>query len=81
MWQILTAREARVLFRHIAGGQQWVFPNLADLMAKASPPRSGDMLAGLGAENATQRVAARMALADLPLARFLSEALVPYDED
>lgn len=81
MWQILTAREARVLFRHIAGGQQWVFPNLADLMAKASPPRSGDMLAGLGAENATQRVAARIALSDLPLARFLSEALVPYDED
>ena len=60
--QVLTAREARALFRHLAGGQQWVFPDLADLMAKASPPRSGDMLAGLGAESATQRVAARMAL-------------------
>ena len=79
--QVLTAREARALFRHLAGGQQWVFPDLADLMAKASPPRSGDMLAGLGAESATQRVAARMALADLPLARFLSDALVPYEED
>jgi ethanolamine ammonia-lyase large subunit len=69
------------LYRHIAGGQQWVFRDLADLMAKASPQRSGDMLAGLGAESATQRVAARMALADLPLASFLSQALVPYEED
>ena len=78
---VLTPREARVLFRHLAGGQQWVFPDLADLMAKASPPRSGDLLAGLGAESATQRVAARMALADLPLAHFLSDALVPYEAD
>jgi ethanolamine ammonia-lyase large subunit len=69
------------LYRHIAAGQQWVFADLADLMAKASPLRSGDMLAGLGAHSATQRVAARMALADTPLAAFLSEALVPYEED
>jgi len=69
------------LYRHIAGGQQWVFRDLADLMAKASSLRSGDMLAGLGAESATQRVAARMALADAPLAAFLSEALVPYEDD
>ena len=69
------------MYRHIAAGQQWVFADLADLMAKASPLRSGDMLAGLGAESATQRVAARMALADTPLAAFLSEALVPYEDD
>ena len=69
------------MYRHIAAGQQWVFADLADLMAKASPLRSGDMLAGLGAQSATQRVAARMALADTPLAAFLSEALVPYEED
>lgn len=50
-------------------------------MAKASPPRSGDMLAGLGAESTTQRVAARMALADTPLAAFLSEVLIPYEQD
>jgi ethanolamine ammonia-lyase large subunit len=50
-------------------------------MAKASSLRSGDMLAGLGAKSATQRVAARMALADAPLAAFLSEALVPYEDD
>ena len=58
-----------------------MFRDLADLMAKASSLRSGDMLAGLGAESATQRVAARMALADAPLAAFLSEALVPYEDD
>ena len=69
------------MYRHIAAGQQWVFADLADLMAKASPLRSGDMLAGLGAQSATQRVAARMALADTPLAAFLSEALVPYEDD
>ena len=69
------------MYRHIAAGQQWVFADLADLMAKASSLRSGDMLAGLGAESATQRVAARMALADTPLAAFLSEALVPYEDD
>ncbi len=69
------------MYRHIAAGQQWVFADLADLMAKASSLRSGDMLAGLGAQSATQRVAARMALADTPLAAFLSEALVPYEDD
>lgn len=69
------------MYRHIAGGQQWVFRDLADLMAKASTLRSGDMLAGLSAESATQRVAARMALADAPLADFLCEALVPYEDD
>ena len=58
-----------------------MFRDLADLMAKASPLRSGDMLTGLGAESETQRVAARMALADAPLAAFLSEALVPYEDD
>ena len=58
-----------------------MFRDLADLMAKASPLRSGDMLGGLGAESETQRVAARMALADAPLAAFLSEALVPYEDD
>ena len=58
-----------------------MFRDLADLMAKASSLRSGDLLAGLGAESATQRVAARMALADAPLAAFLSEALVPYEDD
>ena len=50
------------MYRHLAEGQHWLFPDLADLRAKASPPRTGDMLAGVGAERATQRVAARMAM-------------------
>jgi ethanolamine ammonia-lyase large subunit len=65
----------------MAGGQTWTFRDLRDLMAKATPLRSGDVLAGLAAESAAERVAARMALADLPLATFLSEALVPYETD
>jgi ethanolamine ammonia-lyase large subunit len=51
------------------------------LLAAASPPRSGDVLAGIAAESAEQRVAARYGLADLPLAAFLSEMVVPYEAD
>ena len=50
-------------------------------MARATPARSGDRLAGIAAGSAEERVAARMALADLPLRRFLDEALVPYEAD
>ena len=50
-------------------------------MAKASPPRSGDVLAGIAAANARERVAAQMVLADVPLRRFLEEPLVPYETD
>ena len=57
------------------------FADLRDLMAKASPYRSGDALAGLAAESAEQRAAAQMTLADLPLRTFLQQALVPYEED
>jgi ethanolamine ammonia-lyase large subunit len=55
--------------------------NLRELLAKASPERSGDRLAGLAAANAEERVRARMALADVPLRRFLAEPLIPYEED
>ena len=50
-------------------------------MAKATPLRSGDQLAGVAAENATERVAAQMALADVPLKQFLTEALISYEQD
>jgi len=66
--------------QHLAG-QHWQFKSLADLMAKASPARSGDQLAGLAAESDVQRVAAQMTLADLPLSTFLNEALIPYESD
>ncbi len=58
-----------------------VFADLKTLMAKASPARSGDDLAGISAASAEERMAARMALADVPLTRFLEEALIPYEDD
>jgi ethanolamine ammonia-lyase large subunit len=57
------------------------FKTLANLMAKATPPRSGDYLAGVAAANHLERVAAQWVLADLPLKQFLNEALVPYETD
>ncbi|MGA2550407.1 MAG: ethanolamine ammonia-lyase subunit EutB [Burkholderiaceae bacterium] len=57
------------------------FPDLKALLAKASPARSGDELAGLAADSEQERMAARLALADVPLERFLSEALIPYEQD
>ena len=66
---------------HQIGTQRFHFDDLRSLMARASPLRSGDQLAGVAAENAQERVAAQMALAELPLSRFLSDALVPYEDD
>ena len=62
-------------------GTLYAFPDLRDLMAKASPPRSGDRLAGIAAQSAAERVAAQMALADVALATFLDEVVVPYEND
>jgi ethanolamine ammonia-lyase large subunit len=63
------------------GVTRYVFPDLKTLLARASPPRSGDRLAGVAAQSAQERVAAQMALADLPLAAFLNEAIIPYEDD
>jgi ethanolamine ammonia-lyase large subunit len=68
-------------YRHAIGNTAYVFNDLRDLLAKASPPRSGDRLAGVAAENAEQMVAARIALADVPLKQFLTEAVIPYEAD
>jgi ethanolamine ammonia-lyase large subunit len=54
---------------------------LKALLAKATPLRSGDQLAGIAAESAEERVAAQMALADTPLSRFLNDLLIPYESD
>jgi ethanolamine ammonia-lyase large subunit len=62
-------------------GTRWAFADLKTLLAKASPARSGDVLAGIAAQSAIERVAAQMALADLPLKAFLNVDLVPYEED
>lgn len=62
-------------------GERFRFETLKELLACASPDRSGDHLAGLAATSATQRVAAQIALADLPLTHFLIEAVIPYEDD
>jgi ethanolamine ammonia-lyase large subunit len=68
-------------FSHIVGTRTYGFRDLKDLMAKATPARSGDALAGLAAASAEERVAAQMTLAALPLTTFLNEVLVPYEID
>ncbi|MEA2892270.1 MAG: ethanolamine ammonia-lyase large subunit [Bradyrhizobium sp.] len=70
-----------MIYRHAIAAHSYVFHDLRDLLAKATPPRSGDRLAGLAAETAEQMIAARMALADLPLKQFLQETVVPYEDD
>lgn len=68
-------------YQHTINSHTWAFADLRELMAKASPARSGDELAGIAASDAVERMAARMCLADVPLARFLDEALIPYECD
>jgi len=68
-------------YRHSIDATTYVFDDLCDLLAKATPPRSGDRLAGIAADTAEQMVAARMALSELPLARFLNETVIPYEDD
>jgi ethanolamine ammonia-lyase large subunit len=62
-------------------GRTWTFPDLKTLLAKASPLRSGDELAGVAAANAEERVAAQWALSEVPLSDFLHEPVVPYETD
>ena len=63
------------------GSRSYTFSDLKDLLAKASPARSGDYLAGIAASTDEERMAARFCLADVPLARFLAEPVVPYEAD
>jgi ethanolamine ammonia-lyase large subunit len=70
-----------MVYRHAIDATTYTFDGLRDLLAKATPPRSGDRLAGVAAESAEQMVAARMALAEVPLKQFLNEVVIPYEED
>ncbi|MCB1503564.1 MAG: ethanolamine ammonia-lyase subunit EutB [Hyphomicrobiaceae bacterium] len=63
------------------GNTRYSFPTLKSLLAKASPPRAGDRLAGVAAATAEENVAAKLALADVPLSRILAEPLIPYEDD
>ena len=68
-------------YAHTVGGTAWRFADLKDLLAKATPLRSGDVLAGIAAATAEERMAARMALADVPLERLLKEPVIAYEDD
>jgi ethanolamine ammonia-lyase large subunit len=70
-----------VPYRQTIRGLTHQFKDLKTLLAKASPHRSGDQLAGVAAQSYEERVAAQIALADLPLSTFLSETLIPYETD
>jgi ethanolamine ammonia-lyase large subunit len=69
------------MYAATVGACRYTFPDLKTLLAKATPARSGDALAGLSAGSGEERVAAQFALADLPLTVFLTEAVVPYEAD
>lgn len=68
-------------YSHVVDSNVYKFRDLKDLLAKASPERSGDYLAGVAAADYEERVAAQMALADIPLKTFLAEAVIPYERD
>ena len=70
-----------MVYRQTIDTTSYIFDDLRELMAKATPSRSGDRLAGIAAVSAEQMIAARMALADVPLQTFLQESVVPYEDD
>src|SRR3981189_470166 len=70
-----------MIYRHAIDATSYVFDDLRDLLAKATPPRSGDRLAGVAADRAAQMIAARIALADVPLKLLLHEGVITYRDD
>src|ERR1700749_1412424 len=68
-------------YHETIGARRYRFDDLKTLLARASPRRSGDELAGVAASTEEERVAARLALAQVPLRAFLDEPLIPYEDD
>ena len=68
-------------YSHVIRGEQYKFADLKALLAKANEPKSGDLLAGIAAKNERERIAAKMALADLPLSEFLAHPILDPDSD
>ena len=68
-------------YRITIGNVVYHFDDIKTLLAKASPARSGDDLASISASSAEERVAAQMALGDMPLKTFLDEPVIPYETD
>src|SRR6478752_2755108 len=70
-----------MVYRHVIDSTSYALADLRELLAKATPPRSGDRLAGIAADSAEEMIAARIALANVPLKQFLNEAVIPYEDD
>jgi ethanolamine ammonia-lyase large subunit len=70
-----------VSYAHTINGSGYRFADLKTLLAKASPARSGDYLAGIGAASAVERMAARLCLAEVTLAEIVNKPLIPYELD
>lgn len=70
-----------MVYKATIRNKNYVFDDLKTLLAKASPYRSGDALAGLAADSYEERIAAQMVLADVPLKIFLNETIIPYESD
>lgn len=70
-----------MIYETVIGNENYHFDNLRQLMAKATPARSGDALAGLSASSMEENVAAKLVLANVPLKQFLEEQLIPYEKD
>ncbi len=68
-------------YRYTQGATTYRFDNLAQLLARATPLRSGDQLAALAAHSERERAAAQLCLAEVPLKTFLQEALIAYEQD
>ena len=68
-------------YSYVLGSKTFNFKSLADLMAKATPKRSGDELAGVAADSSQKRVVAQMKLCEIPLKTFLTQHLISYEED
>jgi ethanolamine ammonia-lyase large subunit len=68
-------------YRHTIRQKTYQFADLKELLARASPYRSGDALAGLAAQSYEERVAAQMTLADVPLKVLLEDLIIPYEVD
>jgi len=69
------------VYQQTIGLENYVFRDLKELMAKASPARSGDYLAGIAAATYAERMAARLCLAEVPLTQFVEDLLIPYEQD
>ena len=70
-----------MIYRYTIDSHTYQFENLKAVLAKATPARSGDYLAGVAAETYAERMAARMCLAEIPLKTFLEDLIIPYESD